>query len=67
MPITSWRSVVSISFATAPGARPWWASPQPTMPSSLRIFTMTASRLTARPTPRVTLSSGRTGNDTGMA
>jgi hypothetical protein len=35
------------------------------MPAAVVIFTMTASRLTMRPTPSVTLSSGATGNEVG--
>ena len=54
-------------WATAPGARPWWDSPQPTTPSSVVTLTITASRFTARPMPSVTLPSGGRGNDVGYA
>src|SRR5690606_6014177 len=66
-PVTRRRRVVLIRCATAPGQRPWWASPQPTRPSSVTTLTMTASRLTVRPMPSVTAFFGSTGNDVGYA
>src|SRR3989338_7568982 len=67
MPRTSWRSVVLTRWATAPGARPWCASPQPTRPSAVVTLTTTASRFTARPMPSVTPASGASGNEVGYA
>src|SRR6266852_783424 len=67
MPSTSWRSVVFTRWPTAPGARPWCDSPQPTSPSSVVTLTTTASRLTAVPMPSETRASGGTGNDVGNA
>src|SRR5688572_1275603 len=75
MPTTSWASmplinclsVVSISFATVVWARPWCASPQPTMPSSVVTLTTTASRLTAVPMPSATRLAGGIGKETGKA
>jgi hypothetical protein len=67
MPSTSVRSVVLMRAATAPGARPACDSPQPTSPDSVRTFTITASRFTARPIPSRTLLSLGNGNEVGIA
>src|SRR5258706_12628345 len=67
MPRTSVRSVVLMSAATAPGARPACDSPYPMIPDSVFTRTMTASRFTARPIPRRTLLSLGSGNDVGIA
>ena len=64
-PMTSWRSVVLASCATAPGARAACASPQPVMPSSVTIFTITASRFTVRPIPSETFAPSGTLKEIG--